>query len=315
MLYLSFKLMKAGIKIGLRDYKEKIPVTKATICEVYFRFDKKDQYFDLFKMLNDRNITAGVHFWSVLPGNILYNLSYPDEKIRNQTVNQIKETVDLVSNNKLKYVNVHPGNYRLVGLNLDEEFFVDLGKEVPEKEGKAALFDNVRHLTDYARQKGVLFLTETVPSRYNMHWYNDQTRLKPVNLKDPSVNTLIELSKEGNFITNDFCHTIADEVSDDTNYLFDKLRQKTIALAPKTKLIHLNTSRPPFNGTDTHNGVLDEDFLLNVLPNRNQIIELLGLFKNRNDVWLIPEPLEKHEENFQSLQKIVDQFSLEFKPL
>lgn len=297
--------MKAGIKIGLRDYKDRIPQTQAKICEIYFRIDQKAQYGALFSMLKDKKIEAGLHFWAMLDSGLLYNLAYPDAKIQEETLSLIKETIDIAAQNNLRYVNVHPGNAQLVKVNLDIQYFEVLPDRVDLDESKKALFANIKTLSDYASSRNVLFLTETVPSAYNHKWYDENTRLMPIRLGDPKVSTLIELSRNGYFITNDLSHTTADEVSDDRDYLFKRLYSKTQALAKQTKLIHVNTTRSPFNGTDTHNGILPFDFAQNAFPSLEQLKQLLKLFSKRNDVWLIPEPLQKHEENFQILDKII----------
>lgn len=299
--------MKAGIKIGLRDYKTKIPVTGASIAEVYFRFDKSDLYNDLFKSLKNRNIKAGLHYWGVVKKNLLYNLAYPDNQIQKETLSQIKETIDIACLYKLRYVNVHPGNYRLVKLNLNSEVFEDGGNEVSQVVGKKTLLENVKLLHQYALKQNVLFLVETVPSRYAATWYDESSRLKPLRFGDPNAQTIIELANSGFYVTNDLGHTLADETSNNRSYLFERLLEKTLSLAKQTRLIHANTIRPPFNGTDTHDGVTEEDFKKNVLPSKSQLIQLLEIFKKRDDVWLIPEPLKNHEENFRNLQKIVDE--------
>ena len=297
--------MQAGIKIGLKNYQEKILHTKASICEVHFRYNNLGQYTELFQMLKAKNIKAGLHFWSMLDGGIMYNLAYPDEKIKRETLDQLTQTIDLAAQNKLRYVNIHPGNLRLVKVDLERETFTDLGQEANQEEGLITLFENASYLTEYAQKRNVLFLVETVPSRYNPYWYNESTRQNPINVKDPKVAVLINLASNGIYITNDLAHTICDEISDDRDFLIKQLIAKTKALAKQTKLIHVNTTRAPFNGTDTHNGLLAEDFAQNVIPDRQQIIEILTLFKNRDDVWLIPEPLKDHEKNYLELQKIV----------
>lgn len=298
--------MKTGIKVGLRDYKTKIPTTGASVCEVYFRFDKNDQYDELFKSLKNRNIKAGLHYWGVVKKNILYNLAYPDSEIQKETLSQIKETIDIASRYKLRYVNVHPGNYRLVKLNLDSEVFEDGGNEISQVVGKRTLFENVKLLHQCALERNILFLIETVPSRYGPVWYDENSRLTPLRLGDPNVQTIIELANLGFYVTNDLGHTLADETSNNRSYLFEKLFEKTLVLAKQTRLIHVNTTRPPFNGTDTHDGVTPEDFKNNVLPSKPQLNQLLEIFKKRDDVWLIPEPLKNHEENFINLQKMIE---------
>lgn len=297
--------MIAGIKIGLEDYKEKIPLTRAKFAEVYFRFDKSELYPDLFLTLKQKGLAAGLHYWGTVRNNFLYNLAHPNKEIRQETLAQIKQTIEIACCYKLKYVNVHPGNYRLVKINLNQHTFEDGGYAVDKKIGWEILLENIKILHRYALERNVLFLVETVPKYYSPVWYSLRSRLKPLDLADPDVKTLIDIANKGFFVANDLGHTLANEVSDNRSYLFKKLKERTVLLAKQTKLIHINTVNPPFNGTDTHNGILESDFQAGVLPTKSQLKEILSLFKNRNDVFLIPEPLEKHEENFLVLQEII----------
>ena len=43
------------------------------------------------------------------------------------------------------------------------------------------------------------------------------------------------------------------------------------------------------------------------IPNKNEMIELLKLFKNRQDVWILVEPKDDHIKNFRLAQKLLDQ--------
>jgi hypothetical protein len=71
-------------------------------------------------------------------------------------------------------------------------------------------------------------------------------------------------------------------------------------------LIHVTTNVPPFNGTDSHNGILVKDFKWGAVPNKTQLIKLLFLFKNR-PIWLIPEPRTKDmAANYFELKEIIN---------
>lgn len=234
--------MIPGIKTGLINYQELIPQTQASSCEIYFRIDQKAEYFDLFRMLKERKIASGLHFWAVLPEGYMYNLSYPDKNIQKQSVDLIKETIDIASQNNCYYVNVHPGNYCLCKMDLDKKRYGSIGPKIDEKEGNKALLENTALLHEYALKRGVLYLTETVPSKDALIWYDEESRLHPVDIGYIRVKTIIELAQHGFYITNDFGHSLADLVSDDANKLFDNLFAITKALAPQTKLIHANTS-------------------------------------------------------------------------
>ncbi len=298
--------MIPGTKIGLRDYKTRLPQTKAPFAEVYFRIDKQGEYTDMFNLLKAKGVQAGLHFWGVLENNILYNLAYPDERIQSQTLKLIKETIDIASVHKLKYVNVHPGNYRQVYIDLNTNRYLKYISPVSQETGNKVLFENTKILHKYALKKNIIYTTETVPQKDNSIWYNEETRLKPIDIGYVDNETVVELAQKGFYIANDFGHTICGLITEDRTILYDYLYKITTQLLLQTKLIHANTTRPPFTGVDTHNGLTDEDFSQNVLPDKNQLIDLLKLFKQK-DIWVLNEPLENHEQNYIILKNIIDQ--------
>lgn len=299
--------MIPGIKVGLNSYKRILGAIKPAFCEVYFRFDQRKQYLDLFKTLQNQGIDSGIHFWGLLSSNIMYNLAYPESLIQNETLSQIKETIDIASLYKQKYVNVHPGNYTLIKANLDKGALINLKTTISTKEGFKTLLENARLLDNYARKRNVLFLLETLPSRDYEVWYDEKSRLNPQNLKAVSVSDLINLARFGFYIANDFCHTMCDVISENRNLLMSELLKKTDQLAPYTRLIHTTTSRPPFTGIDTHNGLTDADFSKNVMPSKKDYLKLLKVFKEKKDVWVVPEPLEDHIENYEIIKKMIEE--------
>lgn len=296
--------MIVGTKIGLRDYQQRLPTTQAKFAEIYFRSDQADSYSDLFTQLSARNIEAGLHFWGTLDNDILYNLAYPQEDIRQCTLALIKETIDLARQYNLKYVNVHPGNRMIVKLDLDKHLYKEIVKPVSISESTAVLLENTRTLHHYAAKRNVLYLTETVPLKDNPIWYNETTRHHPIDIGYVTIKEIILLASKGYYIANDFGHTACNCDSSDPGIIYEFLYKTSLQLAPQTKLIHANTTRPPFTGVDTHNGILDSDFAQSVLPDKQQLLELLKLYKNQV-VFVINEPLENHEENFSILKSLV----------
>lgn len=75
--------------------------------------------------------------------------------------------------------------------------------------------------------------------------------------------------------------------------------EKTKKLLPAIKLIHVGFVIPPYNGTDFHDH-LNHPMLAttSAVPNRQHMIELLKLFANGNDVWMLVEPNGRHTENY-----------------
>ena len=60
------------------------------------------------------------------------------------------------------------------------------------------------------------------------------------------------------------------------------------SLAPYTRYVHLSTVVPPWNGTDSHNGFLPQDYAQGARPSRLETVAWLRLFDPQ--VWVIPEP-------------------------
>ena len=124
------------------------------------------------------------------------------------------------------------------------------------------------------------------------------------------TEVLERLGQAGQTLCFDISHTAGQYPGLKREALFEKVLNDARHLAPFTKLIHVNTVKEPFNGTDSHDGILPEDFKNNVFPNRDQLKELLTVFKNQPDIWLIPEPeSEKMIENYFELKKLVQEIA------
>lgn len=301
--------MISGIKVGPENWKKIFTDFRPRCCEVWFRIDWLERYREMFESLRQESIPAGLHFWGMLPKGICPNLAFPEKNIRKSSLELVKKTIDVASDNELCYVNIHPGSYQLVKLNLDKSFMRPVpGQETSKREGDATLFENVHELNNYAQKRGVLFLVETIPSREPLHWRNlIKGRLKTQDVRNVPVSVIKDLAQQGYFVCNDFCHTAADVVSEDREYLFTELLAKTQELAAQTRLVHVNTMPPPFNGTDGHLGIRRQDFTDHIFPSREQLKSLLSLFGDRDDVWAIPEPFSDQVENTRALEEIVDE--------
>lgn len=301
--------MLPGIKIGLNNWKKIVSNYKPLACEVWFRIDWADRYQEMFSHLVKEQIPTGLHFWGMLPEGVMPNFAFPDPNIRNSSILLVKNTIDIAAENNFRYVNIHPGSYQLTKINLDRSYFRPIkGKETTHSTGNKILLENINELHEYAMKRNVLLTVETVPSREPLHWRDfTKGRLHTQNVKNVPVSVVEKLAKKGFYICNDICHTAMDEISDDRNFLFDTLFNKSKRLSSQTKLVHVNTMIPPFNGTDAHFGLRKEDFENNVFPSRDQFKKLLYLFLNRKDVWLIPEPYSHHIENTKALIKLLEE--------
>lgn len=283
--------MKIGVKTGPENWREPFERTNARYCEVWFRVDWKDRFQNIFRYLRKNKIEFGLHFWAILPAGFEPNLAYEKDGIADQSQEQVRKCIDIAQKVGAYYVNVHPGSLILRSADLErKELKVLHGNEISLEKARSSLLQHTRQLHQYAQDKGVLFMVETLPKNELEHWRDLSGRKNIQEAKNIPPEVIIEIAESGVSVCNDFGHTAASWVTDDPDVLFKNVYSVTKRLAPQTRLIHLNTVIPPFNGTDSHNGVLEKDFRAGVFPNRGQLKKLLQPFKERDDVWVIPEP-------------------------
>lgn len=300
--------MKIGVKIGPANWKHVLGEITPSCVEVWFRLGAESESAPIFEELNKKQIPFGIHFWGVLKEGYEPNLAFGPDCIAEKSAVLVRETIDIAAACHASYVNVHPGSLTLRTIDLDNKSMQVLhDRMVTEKQAMDSLIAQTAALDTYAKSRQILFLIETLPACELEHWRDDTGRVHVQEAGNITALMIYEIArKTGVAVTNDFGHTIASWVSDDRDYLFNQLKSVTAKLAPYTRLIHLNTVRPPFNGTDSHDGVLPEDFSAGVLPTREQVRELLSLFKNRDDVWIIPEPsIDTMVANYHEIHQIV----------
>jgi len=300
--------MIAGVKIGPKNWQEILNKGKPDCCEVWFRLDWADQFANLFKTLNKKNILFGLHFWAMLPGKIEPNLAWEKEEIADQTVELMKQTIDIAQKIGARYVNVHPGSLMLKKLDLENQQMTLIpNKKISLDKARKSLIPRVKLLNQYASKADLLLLVETLPKNEPAHFRDHTERQKVQEVNNIPLDLMIELANAGIFITNDIGHTAASLITKDREKLWKYLLKATKNLASQTKLIHLNTILPPFNGTDSHNGLLKKDFDQNVFPTKNQIIELLKIFCDRDDIWIIPEPeMKDMVRNYRVIKHLLE---------
>lgn len=300
--------MKFGIKVSLdRDTAAELKVTRASMAEVWYNATKPADYSNLFALLRRQKIDVGLHFWATLPDGTWTNLAYPDHTLITQSMDLIKKTINVAARNRFQYVNIHPGCQTKVHLDFTKEEFTVMAPPVDLSESETLFYSNTSMLHEYALSKGIVLTIESVPARVTDGWYDPGPRIKPKNIYELPIDVLIKAAQQGLFIANDFCHTAADIISDSHEEVWRFLLQTTILLLPSTKLVHLGYIVPPFNGTDNHdvfdNPVLDTD---DAIPNKQQMIDLLKLFQNRDDVWILVEPKKDHVKNYFLAREILE---------
>lgn len=292
-----------GIKIGPKDWATKLNQSQAKLAEIWYRADKPEWYHEMFQVLHDRGVIFGLHYWGITSSGHEANLAYPGENFQ-ESVDLVQACLNQAIDQQAAYVNIHTGNRRLMNIQLGE-----LSQIVPDPNSiqisnDQAVFTRNQALIDLgrqAREHQVQLLVEAIPQKVAT-----DSRLHPINQYPASLDGLLSLCQQGLIgFTNDFCHTFA----------FDQDNFETITqdFAPYTKLVHANTLTPPYNGTDEHRGILDDDLAQpGVFPSKDQLISLIGQIqsKSQSDLWLIGEPADHHIENYQKLQNLIKSLGL-----
>jgi endonuclease IV len=302
--------MKVGIKFGPSEGIDRLQKSGAKYAEVYFRLDWKEKYTELFEYMRQNEVQFGLHFWALVKGKYNANLAYNRDGIADESERLIKETIDIAAENGAYYVNYHPDSLRLKELDLDkQEFRLVPGAEVTESKGFETLLHHSENLKEYGEKKGIKTYVETVPIYDPSHFREDDKqsgRLNPVKVLGFPTRQLIELGKRGFDICFDIAHAACQYPDETKEIIFEKTLKDAKEIAPYTKLVHINTFLPPFNGTDSHNGILEDDFSQDVFPDREQYDKILGVFKQYPDIWYIPEPqIDKMVENYFELKKLL----------
>lgn len=300
--------MTLGIKVG-PDKQSFLDVaqTNTPFTEVWFNIARADEYTELFGKLKRRKMQVGLHFWGVLEGGISAGFGYPDQSILDGSADLVKKTIDIAAANKFQYVNIHPGSRAIVKIDLERMDYPYVSEPIALPQAQAIFLEELTKLNEYANDRGVVLTVETVSRLLSKtDWYNPESRLKPLDIYQLPVASIQAAGDLGIALANDFVHTATNTPSDNPQDIWNFLYGTTQTLAPATRLIHLGFLVPPYNGTDNHdsldNPVLDTD---HAVPNKRQMIELLKLFQNRDDVWILTEPNGRHVENYFLAQKIL----------
>lgn len=303
--------MTLGIKVG--PHKQSfldLAFTRAPFAEVWFNINRADDYNELFDELKRRKMQVGLHFWGALEDGTWTNIAYPDTNLIRESVSMIKKTIDIATSHGFDYVNIHPGCAARVGIDFDANRMDLRSAPIPLEQAIPLFVENALTLHRYAQERDIVFTVETVPSRVVIDWYDDVARNDPdkiMNVYELPIEAIEAAAKAGLWVANDFGHTAAI-AADDRQTIVQHLREKTLQLATRTRLIHLGFLIPPFNGTDFHN-VLDNPLLETnqSVPNKIQMLELLKLFQSRDDIWILTEPNSRHTENYFLAQKILEE--------
>lgn len=303
--------MKLGIKVAdlpvsINDLKE----TGARFAEVWFQINRAADYNGIFEYLKLQKIEAGLHFWGTLSSGYLANIADPSDPERlNESVDLIKKTLEIAAKNHFRYVNIHPGSAAKIRVELKKWTYQEITQMVSLKDAENCFLANAQNLNDYARKLGVLLTVETIPPRVLSGSLDERiSDIKVINAYELPITTIYRAAGQSIMIANDFSHTAAN-FSDLNNpqLIYEALLKTTEKLFPVTKLIHIGFINNSFTGTDYHGSLDDKIFLENkTVPNLEELKKLLKLFKNRDDVRGLVEPVKDHIKNYFLAKKLID---------
>src|SRR3989344_882128 len=104
--------MHIGFKTGPRTWEEgkRIVIEEgAKLCEVWFRIDKASDYTEMLDWLTAQGVSVGLHHWGLVDGRYKTNIASKNTNIRQKTLQQIKDTIDIGARIECAYVNMHCG--------------------------------------------------------------------------------------------------------------------------------------------------------------------------------------------------------------
>lgn len=297
--------MKLGIKVaGNPDDVDRLEKTGAKHCEVRFIVEEAEKFADLLGYIQQHNIQPNFHHWAAFDG-ILANPAAPGE-LGEQTIETIRETIDIAAKYNAGYVVIHPGHTKKNIVNHEQEYIRPVETIATEEEAVRLILKRIPSLANYAEKKGLLLLTETVPAYDPEKWMTAEGRINRVDIGKLPFAIIEKLASRGYAIANDFEHTACDMQSESHTKVFSYLYQKTKILAQQTKLLHLGYIVPPYNGTDYHGNLSDPEFASEeALPNKEEMFKLLQIFNSRDDLWIIPEPATDHIGSYRVAQELL----------
>lgn len=282
--------MKLGIKIAPGNaWKRDIEAAHPDMVEIWYNARTPDDYDDIFRYLDDKQIDVGLHFWGQDENGMLAGTSSP----------LVQRTIDIAARHNCVYVNIHPDLYIPLAVDLDTLQIRVAGPEANHNEINEQFIRNVESLQTYAAAKHVILTVETVPMRDTPSWkpYRDRTHV--IDIHQMPMDIFIDLTRRNIAIANDFCHTACNLISQDRAAIWRFLYNTTRVLAPATRLIHLGFTVPPYNGVDIHDSL--DNPVLNTkaaIPDKTEMIKLLKIFQNRDDMWILVEPKKDHVKNY-----------------
>ena len=302
--------MKLGIKVGLKNNSYQDLISAAPdFCEVWFHVNKIADYNNLFSQIKQLKIGAGLHFWGNTSNNTLVNLAYPNKQNLSESIELVKQTINVASKHNCLYVNMHPGSSVLSNVNFERDVidFKPFGKQISLQLLQETFYNSVHKLANYADNLGIKLIIESVPKySYSVNSLGQLDRNVYVDFGELPIEIIkTVLNIDNVYFANDFGHTLANQENLARSQLLENLWSVSKKLLTKTKLLHVSYIIPPYNGTDYHGSLLFDEFTSDLaIPNKSEMIKLLSLYK-KNDIYALVEPVSDHVGNFQMLKSLL----------
>lgn len=301
--------MILGFKTGPNNFSEGQRIAtdlNASMCELWFNVNKHEEYTEMIQWLHKHTVAIGLHHWGVVDTNTKPNLATQNEYVRNETIRQIRQTIDIGADIGCVYVNIHPGAQALETIDFQTgEQKMTSNPLTPQELAIELLMLAANELHEYAVSKNVLLTIESLPAREKIRDTDQTHAYNPGNM-----TTLVteQVGNEGMWIANDITHSGSQFLlqEETLHAAWKSMMEFSQHIAPRTRLVHVNTLIPPFNGTDSHDGITDKDFAQETFPSKEGMKEFLQLFTDRKDVYVVPEPKKNPFENYQALEVLAE---------
>jgi hypothetical protein len=324
-------------------------------AEVYFDLNRMHAYRPMFAWLRAHQVQAGLHVSTRLEGGVVPNLATADRTVRCASAALIRHILDVAAEQGMRFVVFHPGSYRIqqiVGgrnrLIGDETDPQEGNRLLIEEALSLAAYGQERGVMLLAENMPACDFSSFAPANRAQivaPGFVPHTVLRALGERacpacpepaseatpgaergdgrgEQSEGACPEQServpREGAFgLCVDVGHLYAEvargEASADARLA--RTMDATRTLLPYARHLHLSTVVPPWNGSDSHNGFLDADYVQGAEPSRAQIVDWLRLAETRfaaagRDVWAIPEPeggAAVHLANYRLLRTLMEQ--------
>jgi sugar phosphate isomerase/epimerase len=299
--------MTLGIKVGpqgtsIRDLEQ----TATPFAEVWFRPDRLGDYDALFHYMIDHHVAIGLHHWSAVDDMYWPSLAFEHDRITDETMKSIQQTIDTAARINAVYVNIHPGSRAKIRYSYSDRQFRDIDTPLPTDIAYPTVVKNLNHLNDYALSKGVLLTVETVPERVKKDdsLYGTHNASDAIDIYELSMVDLADLVPTIS-IANDFGHTAA-VLDTDRTAILGHLTAFTDHYAARTRLLHIGFALIPSFGLDFHDSLENPLFDTDAsIPNCRETRQLLAQFVHRPDVYALVEPSSDHIGNYRLLTQLV----------